>query len=104
MPSFSVLFIQSHSYYFVIMLSSRSSPLFASAKAESKTEKKAIKANKKDDKKKVSKKDDKKNYKKKDDKKKDDKKVEIEGKKAAEDAPPVNIGWDSHKAVVSPIS
>jgi hypothetical protein len=95
MPSFSVLFIQSHSYYFVIMLSSRSSPLFASAKAESKTEKKAIKANKKDDKKKVSKKDD---------KKKDDKKEEIEGKKAPEDAPPVNIGWDSHKAVVSPIS
>ena len=24
-----------------------------------------------------------------------------EGKKAGEDAPPVNIGWDSHKAVVS---
>ena len=69
-------------------MSSRSSPLFASAKAESKTEKKAIKANKKDDKKKVS--------------KKDDKKEEIEGKKAPKDAPPVNIGWDSHKAVVSP--
>ena len=29
----------------------------------------------------------------------DEKKVE--GKKAGKDAPPVNIGWDSHKAVVS---
>lgn len=25
----------------------------------------------------------------------------VDGKKAPEDAPPVNIGWDSHKAVVS---
>ena len=25
----------------------------------------------------------------------------VEGKKAGADAPPVNIGWDSHKAVVS---
>ncbi len=29
---------------------------------------------------------------------------EVEGKKADEDAPPVNIGWDSHKAVVSQTS
>ena len=27
--------------------------------------------------------------------------TKVEGKKAGEDAPPVNIGWDSHKAVVS---
>ena len=26
--------------------------------------------------------------------------AETEGKKAPEDAPPVNLGWDSHKAVV----
>ena len=25
----------------------------------------------------------------------------VEGKKAGKDAPPVNLGWDSHKAVVS---
>jgi hypothetical protein len=25
----------------------------------------------------------------------------VEGKKAGKDAPPVNIGWDSHSAVVS---
>lgn len=25
----------------------------------------------------------------------------VEGKKAGADAPPVNIGWDSHKPVVS---
>lgn len=25
----------------------------------------------------------------------------VEGKKAGPDAPPVNIGWDSHKPVVS---
>ena len=29
----------------------------------------------------------------------DDKKVE--GKKAGKDAPPVNIGWDSHSPIVS---
>ena len=27
--------------------------------------------------------------------------TKVEGKKAGDDAPPVNIGWDSHKAVVS---
>jgi hypothetical protein len=27
-------------------------------------------------------------------------KKEVEGKKAGKDAPPVSIGWDSHKAVV----
>ena len=25
----------------------------------------------------------------------------VEGKKAGDDAPPVNLGWDSHSAVVS---
>ncbi len=27
--------------------------------------------------------------------------TKVEGKKAGDDAPPVNIGWDSHKKVVS---
>ena len=34
-------------------------------------------------------------------KEKVDEEKKVEGKKAGKDAPPVNIGWDSHSAVVS---
>jgi hypothetical protein len=79
------------------------------SKASTKTKKKELlkkDKDKKDDKKEVEgkKKDDKKKDEKKEDKKKEDDKKEVEGKKADEDAPPVNIGWDSHKAVVSQTS
>ena len=34
-------------------------------------------------------------------KEKTDSEDKVEGKKAGKDAPPVNLGWDSHSAVVS---
>lgn len=70
-----------------------SSALFAS-KAETKTKKDKVVAKKAKNEDKKEEKSDKKVEAKKSDE-------EVEGKKAPEDAPPVNIGWDSHKPVVS---